>query len=1051
MNRTSKIGIASFIGITSLTVAAAFLVLPKMNQFSITRGDGIVYTVTLNSSKRITESTAANTVEQTGSFTTTNNNSIDLTYYGVKKNNNGWQSIQSNGYLFNPVTQSGDHNKISGLQSIQFEGNASLSLYYGYSLNNEEIIYSFKQALAPNVVFSFPDEPSYFYLKNDNLVDVDIDDLTIKYSCSETVYPRNNLKVLMIGNSFADDTVFYSKRVAASYGINLDIYDAYIASCSIDTHYANLNSGSTTYSMRSTNGNSWVYSDNMSLSDIINSNTWDVITFQQASAQVGRPESYSNLSNLVSAVRTLVGSTPKFHWYQTWSYDHIYTDGNEEGYFAYFNNNQETMFDAIVDCYEDYVLPLNVFESMIPAGTAVQNIRTSYMGDIMTRDGKHMSNVHGRYLLACNFVSNLLKIDLDMSPCTFIADGMNSSYRAVVNESIRNARQNPAAITNSTLTQTEMANYDLTNYTRIDAGLVGNSYYNSTDSTNYNKRIGNANGSSNLYVTSNRFTSTTLPTGSLVFCKEGFGFRPEAWTSDAQMSTRPGESNTNVLEITDAFWSGYAYRAFNIFKSGKIDLKGQFDQIFDGFQIYVPNNKLGDIKTYNQNDNESADRALFTSKYLKFDSFERIHLDPIIGFYKCDSYHDLTNSYVDDTAKKFVCSRPFHTADGDLPENTVIIADSGYQWRSDCWGAYNTHTRPGNVTDNFTKLDSSFMSGLRTRTFNVSSTSSTYVGQNAINFMNHMRIYVPISDDIDMDNPKDGYLTYCGLGHGTLNSTGASMNDGKSEASVLITITGESNTSVRVELLGKDAEATSYTYDKKTGALSITTTGSFTVMFTTITYGNITGTFDPATRTISNVSISGSIKNYITDNGSVTITEVWHDFFNYSTESAANSVWQRWYKQSGSWQANSGNNNWTKPSNDYTLENEYSTGLRIGDSTYKTRFALKQDLTTPISVNGVCVWIYNPNGEIYTVFKVFGYVVPSQVVDGHAVPSSTDGEYKQITNKESGAGQVFESGKWTMWKMGYEHPEYQFYNIAIYFENTSGSATYLYIGGLSFY
>ena len=66
--------------------------------------------------------------------------------------------------------------------------------------------------------------------------------------------------------------------------------------------------------------------NNMTLADIIDSNTWDIITFQQASAEIGRPNTYDNLSNLVSLVRQRVGSSPKFYWYQTWAYDEDYMD-----------------------------------------------------------------------------------------------------------------------------------------------------------------------------------------------------------------------------------------------------------------------------------------------------------------------------------------------------------------------------------------------------------------------------------------------------------------------------------------------------------------------------------------------------------------------------------------------------------------------------------------------------------------------------------------------------------------------------------------------------
>ena len=45
---------------------------------------------------------------------------------------------------------------------------------------------------------------------------------------------------------------------------------------------------------------------------------------------------------------------------------------------------------------------------VIPAGTAVQNARTTALTDRMTRDGYHMGKPHGRYTVACTWVEKVL-------------------------------------------------------------------------------------------------------------------------------------------------------------------------------------------------------------------------------------------------------------------------------------------------------------------------------------------------------------------------------------------------------------------------------------------------------------------------------------------------------------------------------------------------------------------------------------------------------------------------------------------------------------------
>ena len=654
-----------------------------------------------------------------------------------------------------------------------------------------------------------------------------------------------------------------------------------------------------------------------------------------------------------------------------------------------------------------------------------------------------MSSVHGRYLLGLNFISIVFDIDLDMSPCGYLPPEVNTSFNNPAYEAIRNAYKTPLNSTNSIYTTPDLGNYNLNNYTEIDAELLGCSYWNSTDGEKYAQRISNHSGVSNYYTTTKRFTPSTLPVGSLVVIGESFGVRPEAWTSDAQQSTRPNETYVDLIEVTDSFWSGYTYRAFNIFKAGKTELKGQYDQIFDSFHVYVPNDKVGDLKVKGVNDKYDADKLAMKNVLVNIDAFERLHLDPITGFYKCDSYYELTNSYVDDTAKKFLCTRPFYASNGDLPENTVIIVDSGYQWRSDCWGDHGSYSpRPNNVSNLVTMLDANFWSGFRRRTFNVSSTSGGYVNQNYIDFFNHLRIYVPVSDDIFLPDDREPTVTMTALGYAKLNSTASSMY-GKTDIPVLITLHGDDNSHVKVEVDGNTINTPNgYTYNKDTGALTIPTSGN--IGNTSFNFGTITGTVHPENGTITNISVTGNIRSYLTNNGSVTCSESWFDRCNYSTNAASQAVWQRWY-MTGSWTANSGSGEWTTASNVYKLDNDYSMGLRIANNSYgKTRFTLRQDFNNGqgFTPKGISIWLYNPNGNIYGRFRIYLYVSPSSVEGDHVKPS---GDYTQLYESTTGIGE----NEWKNIKLGTSIGKV--YNVSFYFESSSSANTYVYLGHVSFY
>ena len=299
----------------SLSTTTAFLLSIGLGIFSNPQifevsSNEKIYSITLDSNNKITNTTRDS--EFSNGVYTALSNVVTLTGYNVSEYDNGWQTLLPGGYVYNPLTQEEGNNKIKGIKSIRYIGSSNLELHYGYTLDNQNIIYSLEDTLESNITYEFDDEhPSYIYFKNNSNENVNIDELVITYSCNDEPYPKQNLKILMIGNSFADDTVFYSRRIANSYGINIEIHDAYIAGCTIDQHYNNILSDATSYSMRSTDENgSWVYANNKSLDYIVTYKDWDIITFQQASAQVGRDGTYSNLTNLVDEVKSRVTGSP---------------------------------------------------------------------------------------------------------------------------------------------------------------------------------------------------------------------------------------------------------------------------------------------------------------------------------------------------------------------------------------------------------------------------------------------------------------------------------------------------------------------------------------------------------------------------------------------------------------------------------------------------------------------------------------------------------------------------------------------------------------------
>ena len=229
------------------------------------------------------------------------------------------------------------------------------------------------------------------------------------------------IRVLAIGNSFSQDAVEqYLYELAHAQGDSLVIGNAYIGGCSIDRHYTNLVKDSALYAYRKIVGGVRSERRKWTLKKILRDEQWDIISLQQASQLTGNPESFRNLPLLKRLVQSY---TTNFHvefvWHMTWAY----AEDFKSPLFYPYDNNQRKMYSYIVSTMLT-VMPTISYPRIIPTGTAIQLVRLR-MGDILNRDGMHLSYTLGRYTAACTW-------------CEFltgrIVDG-NSYYPATISES----------------------------------------------------------------------------------------------------------------------------------------------------------------------------------------------------------------------------------------------------------------------------------------------------------------------------------------------------------------------------------------------------------------------------------------------------------------------------------------------------------------------------------------------------------------------------------------------------------------------------------------
>ena len=254
----------------------------------------------------------------------------------------------------------------------------------------------------------------------------------------------DSLKFIAVGNSFSEDTLAHFHALAKSAGIeNVRVYNLYIGGCTIDRHVKNARGELGEYQLQINTDGEWRYEDGVTLRDGLTREKWDFVSFQQMSSAAGMPETFDKLPELVGYVRAIVGDEPEFVWNMTWAYSADFV-GEE---FELYGSDQLRMYSRIVSAARKRVFAFEKIAEIVPVGTAIQNARTSHLGDTMCRDTRHLSYDVGRYIAGLAMLAQIA--ELDPADVPYMPDGVDAAVRTVAVESVNNALCHPYEITQS--------------------------------------------------------------------------------------------------------------------------------------------------------------------------------------------------------------------------------------------------------------------------------------------------------------------------------------------------------------------------------------------------------------------------------------------------------------------------------------------------------------------------------------------------------------------------------------------------------------------------
>ena len=259
---------------------------------------------------------------------------------------------------------------------------------------------------------------------------------------------QKTVRILAIGNSFSQDAVEqYLHELAEAEGISTIIGNMFIGGCSLERHVKNARDNAPAYAYRKigTDGKKRE-KGKMSLETVLADEDWDYVSLQQASPFSGLYETYeASLPELIEYVKARLPKKTKLMLHQTWAY----ASTSRHSGFKNYNCNQLTMYQAIADAVKK-AAKANKIKIVIPSGTAIQNARTSFIGDHLNRDGYHLDVKIGRYTAACTWFERIFKHNVVGNPYT--PEGLDEARKAVAQKAAHAAVKHPYKVTDLSIT-----------------------------------------------------------------------------------------------------------------------------------------------------------------------------------------------------------------------------------------------------------------------------------------------------------------------------------------------------------------------------------------------------------------------------------------------------------------------------------------------------------------------------------------------------------------------------------------------------------------------
>ena len=320
--------------------------------------------------------------------------------------------------------------------------------------------------------------PYYVYLEDGVEVTIYGDTRSNNYAKAANISTADKTKpirILSIGHSFSKDvmtTNLYNMFIEGGY-TDVTIGYLYMAGCSMPKHLYNIQNNKAQYEYAKNDSGRWVTKNNVTALTALQEEEWDFVTVQSSPDYIGGQtinsfkEGVNNDGTQVSNVNmteyeamdqitdwikaNATNADVKIDYHMIWSF----SEGCNLWSYTYHDYDQMKMYQNIVNITQLKVQNHEDINRVIPSATAIQNARSSFMGDTFNmpdatqggNDGYHL-NDRGDYVAALTWY------------CHYSGDNANimAGYTGVlttdeflaVAEAVNNALDIPYAVTEST-------------------------------------------------------------------------------------------------------------------------------------------------------------------------------------------------------------------------------------------------------------------------------------------------------------------------------------------------------------------------------------------------------------------------------------------------------------------------------------------------------------------------------------------------------------------------------------------------------------------------